>query len=196
MTTPAPWTGTLKLSAKQRKALHVDPVVTDALIDDVLPSVEYIAYCRRFGAGVTSTETRRQWVAKAHAQAIAVAQFRALLQEETLFGYTFFCGRWIDRGVPREVAQRLFKELQTDLADLERYLLAHASNVKPRPGVKPNWLVDELVRAAAAYWREHTDRATAVVETSPFVRFCAALGALAGMDLTPDKIERALVRGN
>ena len=64
----APWRGSLTLTAAERASLRVDRVVTGGLIDDLLPTVEYIAF---FGPMKIDAETRHVWEVEARQQADA-----------------------------------------------------------------------------------------------------------------------------
>ena len=188
----APWHGSLTLTAAERASLRVDRVVTDGLIDDLLPAVEYIAF---FGPMTIDAETRRVWEAEARQQADAARDFRALLGHPTRLGYTFFVGRWIARGLSRDDAERRFDHLLTDLKDLETHLRHHANDVRPRQGNKPDTQIDHLVRGAAASWRKHTGQQPGTGESAAFVKFCRALAALAALPLSRDRIRGVLDRG-
>src|SRR5512137_2417159 len=85
--TQAPWHGSLTLTAAERASLHVDRIVTDGLIDDLLPTVEYIAF---FGPMRIDADTRRAWQAEARRQADTASAFSALLDNPTRLGYSYF----------------------------------------------------------------------------------------------------------
>jgi hypothetical protein len=190
--THAPWQGSLALSADERASLRVDRIVTDDLIDDLLPTVEYIAF---FGPMQIDAGTRRAWEAEARRQADTTSAFCALLDSPTRLGYSYFVGRWIARGLPREDAERRFAHLRSDLEELETHLRHHASDAAPRRGNGADTQFDHLVRSAAASWRRHTGRAPGTDGSSAFVKFCLALAALAELPLTRDRIRAVLARG-
>ena len=172
--------------------MRVDPVVTDALIDDLLPAVEQVA---QFGAMVIDTDARRAREAEVRQQADAARAFRALLEDPTRLGYSYFVRRWVERGMPRRDAERRFVHLLTDLNDLEAELRLHASGAVP-PGVsKGDTPVDRLVLNAAVSWRQYTGQQPDTSEPSAFVRFCLALAALAELPLSRDRIRSVLDRG-
>ena len=189
--THAPWQGSLTLTAEERASLRVDRIVTDELIDDLLPTVEYIAY---FGPMQIDAETRRAWEAEARRQAATARAFCGLLDNPTRLGYTYFVGRWIGRGLPRDDAERRFAHLLSDLEELEAHLRHHANDAGPSRGNRADTQVDHLVRGAAASWRRHTGQPPGAGESSVFVRFCLALAALAELTLTRDRI-RAVLNG-
>jgi ribosomal protein S15P/S13E len=190
--THAPWQGSLTLTAEERDSLHVDRIVTDALIDDLLPTVEYIAF---FGPMQIDVETRRAWEAEARRQANTASAFCALLDNPTRLGYTYFVGRWIARGLPREDAERRFANLLSDLEELEAHLRHHANDTAPRRGTKADTPVDHLVRGAVTSWRRHTGQHPGTGDSSVFVKFCLALAALAELSLTRDRVRAVLGRG-
>ena len=189
--THAPWQGSLTLTAAERASLRVDRIVTDELIDDLLPTVEYIAF---FGPMQIDAETRRAWEAEARRQADTASAFCALLDNPTRLGYSYFVGRWIARGLPREDAERRFAHLLSDLEELEAHLRHHANATGASRGNKADTQVDHLVRGAAASWRRHTGQQPGTGESSAFVKFCLALGALAELTLTRERI-RAVING-
>lgn len=189
--THAPWQGSLKLTAEERASLRVDRIVTDELIDDLLPTVEYIAF---FGPMRIDAETRRAWETEARRQADSASAFGALLDNPTRLGYTYFVGRWIARGLPREHAERRFAHLLSDLKELEGHLRHHANGVGPGRGSTADAQIDHLVRGAAASWRRHTGQQPGTSDSSAFIRFCLALAALAELTLTRDRI-RAVLNG-
>jgi hypothetical protein len=189
--THAPWQDSLTLTAAERASLRVDRIVTDELIDDLLPTVEYIAF---FGPMRIDAETRRAWEVEARRQADTASAFCALLDNPIRLGYTYFVGRWIARGLPRQDAERRFSHLLSDLEELEAHLRHHASDAEPRPGRQPDAQVDHLVRAAAASWRRHTGQQPGTGDSSVFVKFCLALAALAGLTLSRERIG-AVLRG-
>ena len=186
--TYAPWQGALTLTGEERASLRVDRIV----IDDLLPTIEYIAF---FGPMPIDAETRRAWEVEARRQADTASAFCALLDNPTRLGYTYFVGRWIARGLPREDAERRFAHLLSDLAELEAHLRHHANEAAPRRGNKADTQVDHLVRSAAASWRRHTGRQPGTNDSSAFVKFCLALAALAELPLTRDRIRAVLDRG-
>ena len=187
--THAPWQGSLTLTAAERASLRVDRIVTDELIDDLLPTVEYIAF---FGPMQIDAETRRVWEAEARRQADIASAFCALLDNPTRLGYTFFVGRWIARGLPREDAERRFAHLLSDLEELEAHLRHHANDTGPGRGNKADAQADHLVRGAAASWRLHTGQQPGTGDSSVFVKFCLALAALAELTLTRERIRDVL----
>ena len=172
--------------------MRVDPIVTDALIDNLLPAVENVAF---FGSKGIDTDTRRAWEAEVLQQADAARAFRALLEDPARTGYAYFVRRWVERGMPRRDAERRFVHLLTDLKDLEAELRLHAGGAGP-PGVsKGDTPVDHLVLAAAVSWRQYTGQQPDTSEPSAFVEFCLALAALAELPLNRDLIRRVLNRG-
>lgn len=180
------------LTAAERAALRVDPIVTDALIDDLLPAVENVAF---FGSKVIGSDARGSSEAEVRQQADAARAFRALLQDPTRLGYSYFVRRWVERGLPRRDAERRFVHLLTDLKDFEAELRLHASSVGP-PGVnKGNAPVDHLVLTAAVSWRQHTGQQPDTSGPSAFVTFCLALAELAELPLSRDRIRSILNRG-
>lgn len=190
--THAPWQGSLTLTAEERASLRVDRIVTDELIDDLLPTVEYVAF---FGPMQIDAETRRAWEAEARRQANTASAFGALLDNPTRLGYTYFVGRWVARGLPREDAERRFAHLLSDLEELEAHLRHHANDAGPSRGSRADAQVDHLVRGAAASWRRHTRQQPSASDSSAFVKFCLALAALAELNLTRDRIRAVLNRG-
>lgn len=189
--THAPWQGSLTLTAEERASLRVDRLVTDDLIDDLLPTVEYIAF---FGPMQIDAETRRAWEVEARRQADTASAFSALLDNPTRLGYTYFVGRWIARGMPRDDAERRFAHLVSDLEELETHLRHHANDAGPSRGSRTDAQVDHLVRGAAASWRRHTGQKPGTSDSSAFVKFCLALAALAALNLTRDRIRAVLNR--
>lgn len=189
--TPAPWQGSFTLTPAERASLRVDRIVTDELIDDLLPTVEYIAF---FGPMQIDADTRRAWEAEARRQADTASAFCALLDNPTRLGYLYFVGRWIARGLPREDAERRFSHLLSDLEELEAHLRHHANDAGSSRGKMANAQVDHLVRGAAASWRRHTGQQPGTGESSVFVKFCLALAALAELTLTRERI-RAVLKG-
>lgn len=184
--------GSNTLTAARRAALRVDPIVTDALIDDLLPAVQNVA---SFGSKVIDTDTLHAWEAEVRQQADAARAFRALLEDPARFGYAYFVRRWVERGMPRRDAERRFVHLLTDLKNLEEELRLHASRAGP-PGVnKGDTPVDHLVLAAAVGWRQYTGQQPDASEPSAFVKFCLALAALAELPLSRDRIRSVLDRG-
>jgi hypothetical protein len=190
--TQTQWHGSLSFTKPERAALHVDRRVTDALIDDVLPTLEYMAF---FGTAAVDATTRPDQEATARGQAAVALAFRALLQERTRVVYVYFIGRWIERGMTREDAERRFAHLIADLEALEAHLHDQADEVKPRRGKKADIDVDFLVRSAAASWHTHTGERPRTSESSGFVKFCVALAKLAELPITRDKIRTALQKG-
>jgi hypothetical protein len=184
--------GSNTLTAAERAALRVDPIVTDALIDDLLPAVEQVA---QVGSMVIDADARRESEAEVRQQADAARAFRALLEDPTRLGYSYFVRRWVERGMPRRDAERRFVHLLTDLNDLETELRLQASEAVP-PGVsKGDAPVDRLVLTAAVSWRQYTGQQPDTSEPSAFVRFCMALAALAELPLSRDRIRSVLDRG-
>ncbi len=184
--------GSSTLTTAARASLHVDPVVTDALIDDLLPAVDYSAL---FGSTVIDTDTRRAREAESRQQADAARAFRALLVDPSRLGYTYFIRRWVERGMSPRDAERRFVHLLADLKDLEAELRLHAGGAGP-PGVnKGDTPVDRLVLTAADSWRRYTDQQPDTSEASAFVKFCLALASLAELPLSRDRIHRVLDRG-
>ena len=190
--TNAPWQGSLTLTAAERASLRIDRIVTDELIDDLLPTVEYIAF---FGPMQIDAETRRAWEVETRRQADTASAFCALLDNPTRLGYTYFVGRWIARGLRREDAERRFTHLLSDLEELEAHLRHHANDAGPSRGKKADAQVDHLVRAAAANWRRHTGQQPSAGESSVFVKFCLALAALAELTLSRERIRAVLDGG-
>lgn len=190
--TQTPWHGSLSFTRQERAALHVDRRVTEALIDDVLPTLEYMAF---FGSAAVNTARRRGREATARGQAAVALAFRTLLQERTRIVYVYFVGRWIERGMTREDAERRFDNLITDLEALEAHLHHEADDGKPHRGNKADTDVDFLVRSAAASWRANTGERARTSESSGFVKFCIALGELAELPMTLEKIRTSLQKG-
>jgi hypothetical protein len=193
----APWKGTLRLTAAQRAALRVGPV-TDALIDAVLPTVEYIAYWRRQGDnGKIDTATRRRWAQEARSQAAAVEAFAGLLLDNEPSTVRVFVAGWlVERGMPARKAWAESAALADELRELARRLRSHADEIRPRPGAGRDEHAADLVRLAARCWRERTGRRPTVSATGPFVTFCAGLGELVGIELERDKVRHLLDRAN
>jgi hypothetical protein len=187
--THAPWQGSLTLTAEERASLRVDRIVSDELIEDLLPTVEYIAF---FGPLQIDAETRRAWEAEARRQADTARAFSALLDSPTRLGYAYFVGHWIARGMPRDDAERRFAHLIADLKELEAHLRHHANDAEPSRGSRADAQVDHLVRGAAASWRRHTGRQPGTSDSSAFVKFCLALAALAALKLSRDRIRAVL----
>jgi hypothetical protein len=187
--THAPWHGALALNAAERASLRVDRIVTDELIDDLVPILEYIAF---FGPLKIDTETRRVWQDEARRQADTARAFGALLDNPTRLGHNYFVGRWIARGLPREDAERRIANLLTDLDELETHLRQHANDANPRLGTKADTHVDHLVRGAASSWRQHTGQPPDTSDSSAFVKFCLALAALAELPMSRDRVRGVL----
>jgi hypothetical protein len=184
--------GSNTLTAAERAALRVDPIVTDALIDDLLPAVEQVA---QVGSMVIDADARRESEAEVRQQADAARAFRALLEDPTRLGYSYFVRRWVERGMPRRDAERRFVHLLTDLNDLETELRLQASEAVPLGVSKGDAPVDRLVLTAAVSWRQYTGQQPDTSEPSAFVRFCMALAALAELPLSRDRIRSVLDRG-
>jgi hypothetical protein len=194
----APWQGTLRLTSAQRAALRVGPI-TDALIDAVLPTVEYIAYWRRHGHdGKIDTSTRRRWAHEVRSEAAAVEAFAALwLRQDPPSPVRVFVAGWlVEHGIPARKALSESDALAEELRELARRLRSYADEVRPRPGTGRDEHASHLVSTAAECWRNHTGRRPTVSATGPFVGFCAALGALAGIELERDKVRHLLDRAN
>jgi hypothetical protein len=171
--------------------LRVDPIVTDALIDDLLPALEHVTHV---GSTVIGTDARRAREAEVRQQADTAHAFRAFLENPNRLGYSYFVRRWVERGMPRRDAERRFVHLLTDLNDLEAELRLHASGAGP-PGVNQgDTPVDHLVLTAAVSWRQCTGQQPDAREPSAFVKFCLALAALAELPLSRDRIRRVLDR--
>lgn len=172
--------------------MRVDPIVTDALIDDLLPAVEHVA---QVGSMVVDTDARRACEAEVHQQADAARAFRALLEDPTRLGYTVFVRRWVERGMPRRDAERRFVHLLTDLHDLEAELRLRAGSAGPPGANKGDTPIDRLVLTAAASWRQYTGQQPDATGPSAFVKFCLALATLAEAPLSRDRIRSVLDRG-
>ena len=145
--------GGLTLTAKERASLHVSRIITDRLIDDLLPTIEYVAL---IGLGRVDGETREVWQAEARRQADTARAFCTLLESPTRLGHAYFVGRWIGRGLPRDDAERRFAHLLGDLEELEAHLRHQATDGRPGRGNRVDAQVDHLVHGAAACWRQHT----------------------------------------
>lgn len=185
---------TFRLSAEQRAELrHVAPVVTDALIDELLPLLDHLAYRRSIGSGRVDTGRQQRAAAEYEKQAEAVAAFRAVLLSHTAkYTRARLLHLWAERDIRGEVAERLLLGLPADLDDVEALLLKFADAARPHRGVQRDMHITTLVLNAARLWAAHTGKKAGISEGGPFVRFCQALGDQLGLDLTLQKIRTAL----
>ena len=184
--------GSNTLTAQERASLHVDPVVTDALIDDLLPAVKHIAIS---GSMAVDNVVRRAREPEVRQQADTARAVRALLEEPARLGHAYFVRRWVERGMPRRDAERRFVHLLSDLKDLEAELRLRGGSAGPASVNKGDTPVDQLVLNAAVNWRRHTGQHPDTSEPSAFVKFCLALASLAGLPLSRDRLRRVLHRG-
>jgi len=90
-------------TAEQRRDLRKIDGVTDALIDDVHPIVEYVGFMQLNESGPALTKRRQELAAAHEAQAAAAAAFRAaLLSREAKYARVHLLYRWSERGIDRE----------------------------------------------------------------------------------------------